>query len=60
MGVNLNKFFLEPKDFDLVLAIQGTGIEPYLMEGKLSTPESWDRLTRVFRGQFFGFAFWFN
>ena len=59
-GVNLRKFFLEPRDFDLVLTIQGTNAEPFLEVGPLSTPEAWDQLTRVFRGQFFGFAIWFN
>jgi hypothetical protein len=59
-GINLKKVFLEPRDFDLVLTIQGTNVEPYLAEGRLSTPESWTELTRVFGGQFFGFAIWFN
>jgi hypothetical protein len=59
-GVNLRKFFHEPRDFDLVLTIQGTNVEPFLEEGPLSTPEAWGQLIRVFRGQFFGFAIWFN
>lgn len=59
-GINLKQVFLEPRDFDLVLTIQGTNVEPYLAEGRLSTPESWTELTRVFGGQFFGFAVWFN
>ncbi len=60
VGINLKKVFLEPTDFDLVLTIQGSQMEPYLEEGDLSTPEAWDELTQVFRGQFFGFAIWFN
>jgi len=59
-GLNLRKVFQEARDFDLVLTIQGTNAEPFIEEGPLSTPESWDQLTRVFRGQFFGFAIWFN
>ncbi len=59
-GVNLKKVFLEPQEFDLILWIQGTGVESFLEEGPLSTPDSWNRLTQVFRGQFFGFAIWFN
>lgn len=59
-GVNLRKFFHEPRDFDLILTIQGTNAEPFLEEGPLSTPEAWGQLTSVFRGQFFGFAIWFN
>jgi hypothetical protein len=59
-GINLKKIFFEPQEFDLILWIQGTGVESFLEEGSLSTPESWNRLTQVFRGQFFGFAVWFN
>lgn len=59
-GVNLKKFFTDPRKFDLVLFISGTGAAPYLEEGSLSTPETWDRLQRVFQGQFFGFAIWVN
>jgi hypothetical protein len=59
-GINLKRVFLEPTDFDLVLTIQGSQVEPYLEEGLLSTPQSWEELVRVFRGQFFGFAIWFN
>ena len=59
-GINLKRFFSEPRDFDLILLIQGTAALPYLEQGNLSHPETWDNLTRVFRGQFFGFAIWFN
>lgn len=60
LGVNLKKVFYEPRDFSLVLAIQGTGVEPFLEEGDLSTPEAWQRMTNIFRGNFIGFAIWFN
>jgi hypothetical protein len=59
-GVNLRKIFYEPKEFDLILWIQGTGVESFLEEGPLSTPQAWTRMTQVFEGQFFGFAVWFN
>ncbi len=59
-GVNLRKVFTNPRRFDLVMWVQGTGATPYLEEGELSTPETWDRMMRVFRGEFFGFAIWFN
>jgi len=60
LGINLKKFFSEPQDFDLILTMQGTNMELYLEEGSLSTPMAWSRMTGVFRGQFFGFAVWFN
>ncbi len=59
-GVNLKRFFSEPRQFDLILMIQGSGALPYVEEGPLSRPETWTNLQRTFGGQFFGFAVWFN
>lgn len=59
-GVNVRKIFTEPRRFDLVMWITGTGATPYLEKGELTRPDTWDRATRVFGGQFFGFAAWFN
>jgi ribosomal protein S15P/S13E len=59
-GVNLRRAFTEPRPFDLVLWIQGTAATPYLEKGPMTRPQVWDRLSRVFRGEFFGFALWFN
>jgi hypothetical protein len=59
-GVNLRRVFTEPSTFDLVLWVQGTAANPYLERGELTTPEVWQRLRRVFRGEFLGFALWFN
>jgi hypothetical protein len=59
-GVNLRRVFAEPREFDLVLWVQGTAAAPYLEAGELTTPAVWSRLQRVFRGEFLGFALWFN
>ena len=59
-GVNLRRVFTEPREFDLVLWAQGTAAAPYLEQGELTTPEVWQRLQRIFRGEFLGFAIWFN
>lgn len=59
-GVNLRHVFTEPRTFDLVLWVQGTGAAPYLEEGELSTPAVWQRFNRLFGGEFIGFALWFN
>lgn len=59
-GINLRRVFMEPKGFDLVLWVQGTAAAPYLEEGPVTKPELWQRLQRVFRGGFVGFAVWFN
>jgi len=59
-GINLNKVFTQPRNFDLVLWVQGTAATPYLELGKLTDTNTWVRLLEVFRGQFFQFAAWFN
>jgi hypothetical protein len=59
-GLNLNKVFTQPQRFDAVLWMQGTAAAPYLEEGRVTPRELWDRLDRVFGGQFLGFAAWFN
>jgi hypothetical protein len=59
-GVNLKRVFDEPKTFDLVLWIQGSAALPYLEKGPLTDRNVWDRLMRVFGGELFGFALWFN
>jgi hypothetical protein len=59
-GINLKRVFAEPRMFDLVLWVQGSAATPYLEEGELTRPETWMRLNRVFRGEFIGFAVWFN
>ena len=59
-GVNLRKVFLEPRQLDIVLWIQGTAATPYLEEGELTKPDTWQQINRAFGGQFVGFGFWFN
>jgi hypothetical protein len=59
-GVNLKRVFTEPRTLDLVLWIQGTAATTYLEEGPITKQTVWDRLQRVFRGEFIGFAIWFN
>ena len=59
-GINLKRLLLEAPHFDLVLLIQGTGAFPYVEEGEVSSRATWREFQRTFRGQFLGFAFWFN
>jgi hypothetical protein len=59
-GVNVRRAFTEPTTFDLVLWVQGTAAAPYLEKGELTSPATWARLQRIFRGNFFGFFLWFN
>jgi hypothetical protein len=59
-GVNVNRVFMQPKKFDLVLWIQGSAAAPYLEEGEITSADFWDRTQHAFRGQFFWFALWIN
>lgn len=59
-GINLKRVFTEPRDLDPVLWFQGTAAMPYLEDGKVTPAATWQRLQRIFRGEFIGFAIWFN
>jgi hypothetical protein len=59
-GINIKRVFHDPQPFDLVLWLQGSAAIPYLEEGNLSSRETWTRITRVFQGNFIGFAIWVN
>ena len=59
-GVNLRRVFTEPGEMDLIFWVQGTAAAPYLEAGTVTQPGVWTRLLRVFRGEFIGFAIWFN
>ena len=59
-GINIKRVFHDPQPFDLVLWVQGSAAIPYLEEGNLSSRETWMRITRVFQGNFIGFAIWVN
>ncbi|MER8384308.1 hypothetical protein NKH81_19345 [Mesorhizobium sp. M0959] len=60
-GINMKRFFDEPKPFDLVLSITGPAIAPYLERGKVLTSEEFNQIQRQFGGAgFLTFAVWFN
>ena len=59
-GLNLRRVFTEPRRFDLVLWVQGTAATPYLEEGELTRPETWNRFQDMFQGNFIGFALYVN
>jgi hypothetical protein len=59
-GINLRRVFEDPRTFDLVLWVQGTAAAPYLEQGPMTKPETWREFQQRFRGQFIGFAIWFN
>ena len=60
-GINMKRFFDEPKPFNLVLSITGPAIAPYLETGKILSSEDFDQIQREFGGAgFLTFALWFN
>lgn len=60
LGINFRKIFTHPTRFDLVLWIQGTGLQPYLEEGKILDASAWESISRPFGGNLPFFALWFN
>jgi hypothetical protein len=59
-GFNFKKVFFEPRDFDLVLWVGGYGAAPYLEQGPTISMADWSLWNDAFRGNFLGYAFWFN
>jgi hypothetical protein len=59
-GFNVKRFFEESKRIDAVLITAGVDAIPFLESGEISKSADWDNLTRVFGGNFLGYALWFN
>jgi len=59
-GVNLRRMFLEPGALDLVLILQGAGVEPYLEPGPVADARTWEALSGAFGGRFLPYAIWLN
>ena len=55
-GLNLKRVFTDPRDFDLVLWVQGSAAFPYLEQGKITDRRLWVEFRRIFQGNFLGFA----
>lgn len=60
IGINVRKVFTDPRRFDLALWLQGTGLQPFLEEGDITSPEKWQKMMSRFNGRFWNFALWFN
>ncbi len=59
-GINVRRVFEEPREFDLVLWIQGSAAAAYLEEGEIGSRKTWDDLQRAFERHSFRHMFWFN
>lgn len=60
MGLNIRRIFTEPRDFDLILWVQGTAATPYLEKGELTDRAVWSEMADVFGDRIFMFTVWFN
>lgn len=60
VGINVRKIFTQPQRFDLALWLQGTGLQPFLEEGEITSLEKWQKMMSQFNGRFWNFALWFN
>ena len=59
-GINIRRVFLEPKAFDPILWAQGSAALPYVEEGPVTDTQTWWQIMEMFKGNFLGFAVWFN
>jgi hypothetical protein len=59
-GFNVKRLFEESKRIDAVLIVAGVDAIPFLESGPISTTADWNALTSTFRGNFLGYALWFN
>jgi hypothetical protein len=59
-GFNVKRFFEDSKRIDVVLILAGVDAIPFLEAGTISTSAGWNNLTGAFRGNFLGYAIWFN
>ncbi len=59
-GINVKRLFLEPRPFDLVLWVTGHGAVPYLEKGEVARFNAWSQAERIFEGNLFAYAFYFN
>ncbi|MCC7387405.1 MAG: hypothetical protein IT431_01410 [Phycisphaerales bacterium] len=59
-GVNVRRFFAEPRRFDLVLWVQGSAAAPYLEEGEFTSDNLWRDLEEAFNRGTFRYMWWMN
>ncbi len=59
-GVNIRRVFTEPRRFDLVLWVQGSGAAPYLERGAFTSDNLWRDLEEAFNRGTFRYMWWMN
>lgn len=59
-GLNLKAYLDGTPRFDLVLLLAGTDAVQWLEDGPVSDSMRWNELMSTFRGNFLGYALWYN
>jgi hypothetical protein len=59
-GMDLRRFFDEPRPFDPVLLATGHGALPFLADGETISSREWNEMVRAFQREFLFYALWFN
>lgn len=59
-GVNLKRCFENSPPFDPVMLVHGQALSDCLETGDMTEEATWERLQRMFGGEFLGFALWIN
>ncbi|MCF1707760.1 hypothetical protein L0V05_02910 [Tabrizicola sp. J26] len=59
-GLNIRRMFEEPRRFDLVLLLTGSGAIPYIEKGALAPDSTMEGAVRVLDGGPLAYFFWFN
>ncbi|MFH1499572.1 MAG: hypothetical protein ABII82_17315 [Verrucomicrobiota bacterium] len=59
-GLNVKRWFLESRHTDLILLVQGADAVPFIESGEPTRGATWREITRLFGGNFLGYALWIN
>ena len=59
-GLNLKRLFEESRRTDIIGYAQGAAAVPWLEAGPTTSLDTWVQLTRLFGGNFLGYALWIN
>jgi hypothetical protein len=59
-GFDLNAYFNNATETDLVMLITGQGALPYIKAGPIADAQSFAEANRVFGTDWINYAFWFN
>ena len=59
-GLNIRRMMEEPRRFDLLMVLHGTGALPYIEEGKLAEGSTMQNAENILFGGLLAYFLWFN